>query len=124
MERNRTVYIDPDMRDLAFDDEGMMRELYGDETSAQCVRLTLMAWKADFPLDESHGTDYERILGQRISDLTNDSVDEVVREAIFQEETVTQIDSIAHEVDGRHIDIEFSGTLSSGQTISMEVTQT
>ena len=124
MERNRTVYIDPDTRDLAFDGEGMLRELYGDETSAQCVRLTLMAWKADFPLDESHGTDYERILGQRLSDLTDDSVDEVIRAAIFQEEDVTQVDSISHAVDGRHMDIEFTGTLSSGQTISMEVTQT
>lgn len=79
--------------------------------------------RAASPLDESHGTDYERIFGRRRSDLENDEVEEVLREAIFQETDVEQIDQLDAETDGRELSVAFSGTLYSGQTISMEVTQ-
>ena len=71
----------------------------------------------------TRGTDYERIFGRRRSDLENDEVEEVLREAIFQETDVEQIDRLDAETDGRELSVAFSGTLYSGQTISMEVTQ-
>ena len=69
------------------------------------------------------GTEYERIFGRRRSDLESDEVEEVLREAIFQETDVEQIDQLDAETDGRELNVAFSGTLYSGQTISMEVTQ-
>ena len=48
---------------------------------------------------------------------------QVLREAIFQETDVEQIDQLDAETDGRELSVAFSGTLYSGQTISMEVTQ-
>ena len=106
MDRNMTFKIDPETMDIPLDEDGNMVLIYGDETTAQCVRLTLLTWKGGFPLDESHGTDYE-----------------VLREAIFQETDVEQIDQLDAETDGRELSVTFSGTLYSGQTISMEVTQ-
>ena len=85
MDRNMTLKIDPETMDIPIDEDGNMVLIYGDETTAQCVRLTLLTWKGGFPLDESHGTDYERIFGRRRSDLESDEVEEVLREAIFQE---------------------------------------
>lgn len=123
MDRNMTLKIDPETMDIPIDEDGNMVLIYGDETTAQCVRLTLLTWKGGFPLNESHGTDYERIFGRRRSDLESDEVEEVLREAIFQETDVEQIDQLDAETDGRELNVAFSGTLYSGQTISMEVTQ-
>ena len=71
----------------------------------------------DIPLDE----DGNMVL--IYGDLENDEVEEVLREAIFQETDVEQIDQLDAETDGRELSVAFSGTLYSGQTISMEVTQ-
>lgn len=121
MDKNLTLKIDPDTMDIPFDADGNMILIYGDETTAQCVRLTLLTWKGGFPLDESHGTDYQRIFGRRRSDLEDDEIEEVLREAIFQETDVEQIDQLAVGIDGRDLNAAFSGTLYGGRTISMEV---
>ena len=97
MDRNMTLKIDPETMDIPLDEDGNMVLIYG--------------------------TDYERIFGRRRSDLENDEVEEVLREAIFQETDVEQIDQLDAETDGRELNVAFSGTLYSGQTISMEVTQ-
>ena len=47
--RNMTLKIDPDSMDLVMDDGGNFALIYGDETTAQAVRLTLQAWEGDFP---------------------------------------------------------------------------
>ena len=56
MERNKTLRIDPETMDIPIDENGDMEYVYGDDTTAQCVRLTLLTWKGTFPLDETHGT--------------------------------------------------------------------
>ena len=61
--RNMTLKIDPYSMDLVMDDGGDFALIYEDETTAQAVRLTLQAWEGDFPLDESHGTEWGQILG-------------------------------------------------------------
>ena len=88
--RNMTLKIDPDSMDLVMDDGGDFALIYGDETTAQAVRLTLQAWEGDFPLDESHGTEWGQILGRKPSDLGDDEAAEVIRKAIFQEDDVQQ----------------------------------
>lgn len=121
MDRNMTLLIDPETMDLVFDDAGIMRTISGDITTAQCVRLTLLAEKESFPLDTTHGIRLNRILGRKNSDLHEDETNEVLREAIFQEQDIASIESMAAEVDGRILHAQFSGTLYSGRTISMEV---
>lgn len=120
--RNKTIRIDPESRDIVLDEHGNMEMIYADETTAQCVRLTLQTWITEFPLDVTHGTDYSRVLGKKASELEEDEVEEVLRDAILQEQDVAQVDSIAAEIEGRGMAASFKGTLYSGQTISTEVT--
>ncbi len=115
-----TLKIDEKTRDLVFDDDGCFEEIYGDESSAQAVRLTLLVYKGEFPLDITHGTDYDRIMGQPLSRLPQDEIEEILREAIFQEEEVLQIDSMGLTQKGRSLSVSFVGTLKSGKTIKTE----
>lgn len=120
--KNMTLKIDSETMDLTMDNDGNFELIYGDETTAQAVRLTLQAWEGDFPLDESHGTAWKQILGRKFSDLGNDEAAEVIRKAIFQEDQVQQVNTLTIEQSGtRSFDIAFSGTLYSGRTISTEV---
>lgn len=111
--------IDPETKDLSFTDEGMLEVLEDDAAIAQGVALTLGAWKGDFELVPSHGTDYEQILGTEVDEETTD---EVLREAIFQEEQITTVESLGvTRGEGRKMTVTWSGQLSDGKTISMEV---
>lgn len=111
--------IDPETKDLSFTDEGMLEVLEDDAAIAQGVALTLGAWKGDFELVPSHGTDYEQILGTVVDEETTD---EVLREAIFQEEQITTVESLGvAQGEGRKMTVTWSGQLSDGKTISMEV---
>ncbi|MCF2703781.1 hypothetical protein I6E91_17055 [Enterocloster clostridioformis] len=111
--------IDPETKDLSFTDEGMLEVLEDDAAIAQGIALTLGAWKGDFELVPSHGTDYEQILGTVVDEETTD---EVLREAIFQEEQITTVESLGvTQGEGRKMTVTWSGQLSDGKTISMEV---
>lgn len=121
MQDNMTLKIDQDTRDLVFDESGELVLIFGDETVAQNVRNTLLAWKGEWPLNLEHGTDYERVLGKKNYELEPGEVDEVLREAIYQEEAVTQVDELTVSQDGRSLAVEFSGTLNDGQKITLEV---
>ena len=55
-------------------------------------------------------------------ELEADEIPEILREAIFQEEAVAQVDSLDCErSDGRGLLVAFTGTLTSGSTINTEV---
>ena len=117
---NTAWYINPDTHDLDFDEKGILKTIEENETAAQNIRLTLEAGKGDFDLVPSHGTDYAQILGQPVDAGV---ADEVIREAIFQEDRLASIDEISiKESDRRGLEISFSGTLNDGEGIHMEVT--
>ena len=80
-----TLRIDPQTRDIVFDEDGMLETISGDEATAQAVRQTLLVYKGEFPLVPSHGTDYEKIMGKKPNELEDDEVPEVIREGVFQE---------------------------------------
>ena len=119
---NMTLLIDPETRDLIFDTDGSFRKIYGDDTTVQNVRHALLTWKAEFFADLVHGTDYERIVGTNQNEINTDEIQDVVREAIFQENEVSRIDTLNVSYDGRNVTAEFSATLVSGETIELEVT--
>jgi len=119
---NMALLINSDTRDLDFDDNGLMQCVYGDDTTAQSVRLTLQTWLSEFFLDVTHGTEYERILGKKPSELPHDEVGEVLRAAILQEHGVAQVDSVKADIEGRVASAHFVARLNSGRTISTEVT--
>jgi len=123
-DRNLTLLVDAETRDIIFDDDGHMQLIFADETTAQCVRLTLQTWKEEFFLDTSHGTEYERILGKKNNDISNDEAAEVIREAIFQELDVAEVDRVSVSFDdvNRQATSFFIAKLRSGATISTEVT--
>lgn len=112
--------IDPDTRDLCFDKDGMLETVSDQEAAVQGVRMALTAFKGDFDLVPEHGTDYEQILGVEADEET---MDEVVREAIFQEDRVSAIDELSVSTANRIVEINFSGTLNNGEKISMEVNE-
>lgn len=115
---NTVWMIDPETHDLVFDEKGILKELEENEAAAQSIRLTLEAFKGDFELLPDHGTDYETILGKRADEGT---VDEVIREAIFQEERMAALDELTVQNAERELEITFSGRLDDGSKINMEV---
>ncbi len=112
--------IDPETRDLCFDKDGMLETVSDQKAAVQGVRMALTAFKGDFDLVPEHGTDYEQILGVETDEET---MDEVVREAIFQEDLVSAIDELSVSTANRTVEINFTGTLNNGEKISMEVNE-
>lgn len=121
MDNNMTLLIDPETRDLVFDEEGNFQKIFDRDTTVQNVRHALLTWKAEFFADETHGTDYERILGMSLNEADDDEIKEVIREAIFQEPDVSRIDFMTVSYDRRNITAAFTATLADGETITLEV---
>ena len=104
MDENMTLLIDPESRDLVFDEDGSFRKIYDKDTTVQNVRHALSTWKEEFFADPSHGTDYESVV------------------AVFQEPDVQRVDSIAVSYDRRTLIVQVSATLTDGENIALEVT--
>lgn len=119
---NMTLQIDPETRDLVFDEDGSFRKIYEVDTIIQNIRNTLLTWKAEFFADETHGTDYERILGKNQNEIDDGEIEEVIREAIFQEPSVTRIDSLKYSYEGRAVTVTIAATLENDEKIKLEVT--
>jgi hypothetical protein len=119
---NMTLRIDPETRDLAFDAEGNLEQLYVNDTIVQNVRHALLTWKDEFFADKTHGTEYERIMGVNQNDLDEGEIGEVLREAIFQEPEISRIDELTIAYENRAITAEFSATLKNGDSIRRGVT--
>ena len=122
MAENMTLLIDPETRDLVLDENGSFKMIYEDDTTAQNVRHALLTWKAEFFADLVHGTDYERIMGKNQNEIDLNEVEDIIREAIFQENDVARIDSITVSYNRRSVTAEFTATLVSGETIALGVT--
>ncbi len=122
MADNMTLLIDPETRDLVLDENGSFKMIYGDDTTVQNVRHALLTWKAEFFADREHGTDYERIMGVNQNDLETGEVEEVIREAVFQEPAIARIDDISVTYERRNISVEIAATLTNGERIRLEVT--
>ena len=122
MDEGMTLLIDPETRDLVFDEGGSFVKIYGADTTVQNVRHALLTWKAEFFADLVHGTDYEHILGTNQNEIDINEIQDIIREAIFQEDEVSRIDTLNVSYDGRNVMAEFSATLASGETIALEVT--
>ena len=86
------------------------------------MRHALLTWKAEFFADLIHGTDYERIVGMNQNEIDINEIQDIVREAIFQEDEISRIDTLNVSYDGRNVAAEFSATLVSGEAIALEVT--
>ena len=121
MEDNMTLLIDPETRDLVFDADGNFEKIFGADTTVQNVRHALVTWKAEFFADLVHGTDYERIVGTNQNETDLNEIEDIIREAIFQEDDVARIDSLTASYDGRSVTSEFTATLVNGETITSEV---
>lgn len=122
MDDNMTLLIDPDSRDLVFDKNGNFEKIFGADTTVQNVRHALVTWKAEFFADLVHGTDYERIVGTNQNEIDLNEIEDIIREAIFQEDDVARIDSLTVSYDGRSVTTEFTVTCVNGETITSEVT--
>lgn len=115
-----TLKIDAKTRDLIFDEDGMLEIVEGDDVYVQNVDNTLNTRLGEFFLDETHGTDFDRILDNNFSDVW-DEAEEVVRDAILQEPQISLINTISVSVQAnRALSVSFTGELASGETISME----
>lgn len=122
MDENMTLLIDPETRDLVFDEGGSFVKIYNANTTVQNVRHALLTWKAEFFADLVHGTDYESIVSKNQNEIDISEIEDIIREAIFQEDDVSRIDSLAVSYDGRSVTTEFTAALVNGGTITSEVT--
>lgn len=121
MDENMTLLIDPETRDLVLDEDGFFKKIYGADTTVQNVRHALLTWKAEFFADKTHGTDYERIMGVNQNELEIGEVEEVIREAVFQEPAVSWIDNILVSYEQRNVKVEISAVLVDEEKIKLEV---
>lgn len=121
MDENMTLLIDPETRDLVLDEDGFFKKIYGVDTTVQNVRHALLTWKAEFFADKTHGTDYERIMGVNQNELEIGEVEEVIREAVFQEPAVSWIDNILVSYEQRNVKVEISAVLVDEEKIKLEV---
>ena len=119
---NMTLLIDPETRDLVFDDTGCFKKIYDTDTVVQNVRHALITWKAEFFADETHGTDYERIMGKNQNEAFDGEVEEVIREAVFQETKVSRIEDITVSYENRVFTVVVKAVLINDETITVEVT--
>ncbi len=119
---NMTLFIDPETRDLVFDEDGSFKKIYGQDTTIQNVRNALLTWKSEFFSDETHGTDYDKILGKNQNEIDIEEIKEIIREAVFQEPNVSRIDTMTVKYDKRSITTEFTAVLTNGNTFALEVT--
>lgn len=124
MQDNWTLKIDPESRDLILDGAGVLETISGDDTTAQAVRLTLEVYRGEFAFDPTHGTAYERIMGKKRHELEDDEIPEVIRDAVFQEPQVIEVNAVDYELMGRGLEIAVTGRLQSGSTIKTEVNAT
>ena len=115
---NMTLYIDPVARDLTFSD-GDIRTIIGDETTAQAVRTTLLAWLGEWQLDTRHGTDYATIFDGQLRDKAR--IRDIITAAIYQEPQVQRVQTVTVSLSGRELRVSFTALLKSGNTISSEV---
>jgi len=122
VEENMTLLIDPETRDLVMDENGFFKKIFEKDTTVQNVRHVLLTWKAEFFADLSHGTDYERIMGVNENELEDGEVEEVIREAVFQEPDIMRGDEIIVTHEGRNITVAVTATMTGGETINLEVT--
>ena len=122
MDGNMTLLIDTETRDLVFDEDGFFKKIYGEDTVVQNVRHALLTWKAEFFADRGHGTDYERIMGVNQNELEDGEVEEVIREAVFQEPEVSRIDEITVSYENRNVTVEITATMVDGEKIRLGVT--
>ena len=122
MDENMTLLIDPETRDLVLDENGFFKKIFDKDTVVQNVRHALLTWKAEFFADLRHGTDYERIMGKNQDGLEDGEVDEVIREAVFQEPDISWIESINITFENRKITAEISAVTVDDTQISLEVT--
>ena len=117
-----TLLIDPDTRDLVFDDDGSFKKIYETDTIVQNVRHALITWKNEFFADDEHGTDYDRIMCVNQNELDDDEVREVIREAVFQEPYVSRVEKIDVTYENRNITVQLLAVLMDEEKITLEVT--
>lgn len=122
MDENMTLLIDPETRDLVFDGNGNFQKIFDKDTTVQNVRHALLTWKAEFFADLIHGTDYERILGKNQNDIDDGEIEEVIREAVFQEPDISRIDEIHVSYEARSVSVEILAVLVDDERIRLEVT--
>lgn len=122
MDGNMTLLIDPETRDLEFDEAGYFKKIYDKDTTVQNVRHALLTWKVEFFADKTHGTDYERIMSVNQNDLDSVEVEEVIREAVFQEPDISRIDEISVSYENRSVTVEIAADMTDGNKIRLVVT--
>lgn len=120
---NMTLLVDPETKDLVFDENGMLVQIFDEETVIQNVRHALLAWKEEFFADEEHGTDYDRIVGRNQNEIDEDEIEQIIREAVFQEDEVQRIDSLTVAYEKRSLSVELTATIGTGEqtTLALEV---
>lgn len=116
---NMTLKVNEETKDLEFNEKGILQTVEGNETTAQNVRMTLTAWKKDFEPVPEHGTDYKKFFSEECPD---EEREEILRDAIFQEEYIKQMGSLKIQSTGeRRVSVSFLGMMENGSEINMEV---
>lgn len=117
------VYINSETRDFEFDDDGLIKTVEDAQAYAQGVEILLRTHKREFFLLPNHGTDYDRFLGISTKYVSENTVKAVIREGIFQDNHIRQIDelNVRFDTDDRVADVDFKIISDMGDVIESGV---
>lgn len=121
MPQMRSLYLDPDTRDLAIDGQGSLMMVEGDDEAAQALRLRASTATGEWWLDLLYGVAYDEILDRPYNA-------ERARAAFLRALTaeprvaeVTRLD-LAFDRATRRLRMEFEARLTDGGLATAEVT--
>lgn len=96
----RSLYADPNTRDLAFDSTGNLKMVSGEDEAAQHLRLLLSTRMGEWFLDIRHGLDHGSVLGQKFPD-SESHIGAAVYDAVKHDSRNIRIQSLSLEYDHR-----------------------
>ena len=118
-----TLKLNPETRDVIFDDDGILETIEGDDVPVQNVNVNLNTWQGEFQLDETHGTAYKRVMGEPNS-FSRSEGEEIIRESVLQEPNVAIVNGVDVSIDEkRTMNTYVTGELASGAEMSTGVSK-
>lgn len=96
----KSLYLDPESRDLVFDDRMGLQMVSGTDEAAQHLRLLLTTRMGEWFLNIRHGLDHEEILGQKMPAAEN-RIRAAVYDAVKQDSRDIRIQSLDLAYDPR-----------------------
>jgi len=116
----KTFYINPETKDMEFDDAKRLKMIDGQDELIQCIERTFSTRLTEWFLNPRHGFDRFQILGKK---WNRENVTQELYNVLLQEPRVERVESLSFEWNPltRHLNIQFTIVDIDGNEIIGEV---